>query len=556
MISDITLKFGKAAGLPVEIIHVAPVNIFVGPNNSGKSKILNEIEQRCVNGNPSAQDLIIENIRFNGIPEAESAAMINRLIVPPNQNETVGAGNIILASRRSRLQINQAQLANVVHNPEQNLGAFASWFLSHFTIKLDGPGRVKLVDQQNAGDLIILGHSTLQVLFRDDAKRAEVRRIVYDAFGIHIVIDPTLLGHLRVRLSIREPVDPMEERGIHQAAVDFHSHALPIDSASDGVKAFTGIITELIAGDPKVLLIDEPDAFLHPALASKLGQEVSRAAVTSNKIVFASTHSPMFVMGCIQSGAPINIVRLTYRAGIATARILPSDEILRLMRNPLLRSTGVLQGLFYEFVVVTESDADRAFYQEINDRLLKADPQLGIPNCLFLNAQGKHTIHTILRPLRKLGIPAVGIYDVDALNEGGTNWANILEAASIPEIERNALATLRAAIKHAFDATGLDVKRAGGISILQQQDQEAAQNLLRQIANYGIFIVPKGELEFWLHDLNIGGHGPTWLIEMFERMGDDPDGPYYIRPTEGDVWQFISQVRSWLVDPNRQGIPT
>jgi hypothetical protein len=37
------------------------------------------------------------------------------------------------------------------------------------------------------------------------------------------------------------------------------------------------------------------------------------------------------------------------------------------MRNPLLRSTGVLSGLFYEFVIVTEADADRAFYQEIND---------------------------------------------------------------------------------------------------------------------------------------------------------------------------------------------
>jgi hypothetical protein len=385
---------------------------------------------------------------------------------------------------------------------------------------------------------------------------AEVRRIVHDAFSTYFVIDPTALGQLRVRLSHREPIDPTEERGIHQAAVDFHSNALPIESASDGVKAFTGIITELIAGDPKVLLIDEPDAFLHPALASKLGQEVSRAAVTSNKIVFASTHSPMFVMGCIQSGAPINIVRLTYRGGAATARILPSDEILQLMRNPLLRSTGVLQGLFYEFVIVTESDADRAFYQEINDRLLKEDPQLGIPNCLFLNAQGKHTIHTILRPLRKLGIPAVGIYDVDALNEGGASWTNILEAASIPEIERNALATLRAAIKTALDVTGRDAKREGGISILQQEDQEAAQNLLRQVANYGIFIVPNGELESWLRDLNINGHGPSWLIGMFERMGDDPDGPNYIRPTEGDVWQFISRVRSWLVDTNRQGIPT
>ena len=38
-------------------------------------------------------------------------------------------------------------------------------------------------------------------------------------------------------------------------------------------------------------------------------------------------------MGCIQSGAPINIVRLTYRDSVATARLLTSQELLPLMRT-------------------------------------------------------------------------------------------------------------------------------------------------------------------------------------------------------------------------------
>ena len=289
------------------------------------------------------------------------------------------------------------------------------------------------------------------------------------------------LGQFRVRLSDREPKSDMEERNIHAEGVAFHSKAMLIESASDGVKAFTGIIVELIAGDPRVLLIDEPEAFLHPSLASKLGYEISRAAVQSDKRVFASTHSPTFVMGCIQSGAPINIIRLTYRAGAATARVLPNEEILELMRNPLLRSTGVLNGLFYEFVVVTESDADRAFYQEINDRLLRFKPDWGIPNCLFLNAQGKHTVHTIIRPLRKLGIPAAGIVDVDVMKEGGVPWTNILDGANVPPINRGALATLRANIKTAIDATGRNMKRDGGIAILQPGDREAAENLFNQL---------------------------------------------------------------------------
>jgi predicted ATPase len=175
--------------------------------------------------------------------------------------------------------------------------------------------------------------------FCDNDKRATVRRIVEEAFGLFFVIDPTNLGQLRIRLSDRAPVSEMQEKGIHDDAIKFHAAALLIENASDGVRAFTGIVTELYAGDPKILLVDEPEAFLHPALAQKLGYEISRAAINSDKRVFASTHSPAFVMGCIQSGAPINIMRLTYRSGDATARLLPSQENDAKSSSPLDQRT-------------------------------------------------------------------------------------------------------------------------------------------------------------------------------------------------------------------------
>src|ERR1700735_5679766 len=44
MIRSITLKFGpQAAAMPMAF-SVAPLNVFVGPNNSGKSLILREVE--------------------------------------------------------------------------------------------------------------------------------------------------------------------------------------------------------------------------------------------------------------------------------------------------------------------------------------------------------------------------------------------------------------------------------------------------------------------------------------------------------------------------------
>lgn len=555
MISSFRLKFGRSPAAIGEAIAASPVTVFVGPNNSGKSRVLREIERYCRTGNQSASNLLLEELNFSGLTSERAAQSIERIRQPANPGEAQQVDHIFVGSKHGRQQVPVASLQQILESPTSNVSTFCQWYLRHLTLMLDGSSRIGLVGQQGAGDLQRQPESSFQVLFRDDAKRHEVRRIVLDAFGLHFVLDPTNLGHLRIRLSSRAPRDDMEERGIHADAVRFHASAQVMDEASDGVKAFTGIVTEVMAGDPSVVLVDEPEAFLHPSLAYKLAQEVARAALSADKRVFASTHSPQFVMGCIQSGAPVNIIRLTYRGGVATARVLPSEEILELMRHPLLRSTGLLSGLFYEFVVVTESDADRAFYQEVNERLLQFNPEWGIPNCLFLNAQNKQTVQTLLKPLRKLGIPAAGIVDVDVLKEGGTNWTNLLSSADVPQLSHASFATLRASVKNAMEATGRDMKREGGLAILSGAERQAAEDLLHQLGQYGIFVIRGGELESWMKDLGAAGHGPAWLIDVFERMGEDPSNANYARPSSGDVWKFISEVRSWLVDPARKGIP-
>ena len=122
------------------------------------------------------------------------------------------------------------------------------------------------------------------------------------------------------------------------------------------------------------------------------------------------------------------------------------------MRNPLLRSIGVLNALFYNAVIVTEADADRAFYQEINERLLLAKDPRGIDGCLFLNAQNKQTVWDIVRPLRELGIPAAGIVDIDVLKDGGAVWAKPMSGAFVPALSHASLGTERGPALQQFRA--------------------------------------------------------------------------------------------------------
>lgn len=308
-----------------------------------------------------------------------------------------------------------------------------------------------------------------------------------------------------------------------------------------------------MAGDPRVLLMDEPEAFLHPALAFNLGHEIARSLASTDKRLFVSTHSPQFLMGCIQSGVPINVVRLTYRNKFATARLLPSIELIKLMRNPLLRSMGVISALFYESVIVTEADPDRVFYQEINERLLRKER--GIPNCIFLNAQNKHTIPTIISPLRNLGIPTAAIYDIDFVKDSGGVATRFMETAGIPRLAQQGLTTTRSALAAELLKSDPNYKTSGGINVLVSADRAAAEDYFNQLDFYGAFVVRDGELESWLNLQNIAGHGPTWLISMFERMGEDPESSSYLWPTQDDVWQFIDKISAWLLNPERKGIP-
>jgi predicted ATPase len=55
MIKKLTLRFGRAPGLAPEDFECTPVTVFVGPNNSGKSKVLQELQRFCTSGQPNTQ---------------------------------------------------------------------------------------------------------------------------------------------------------------------------------------------------------------------------------------------------------------------------------------------------------------------------------------------------------------------------------------------------------------------------------------------------------------------------------------------------------------------
>jgi hypothetical protein len=257
-------------------------------------------------------------------------------------------------------------------------------------------------------------------------------------------------------------------------------------------------------------------------------------------------------MGCIESGADVEIVRLTYTGGVATAHHLLATEVKALARQPLMRSTNVLAALFHEGAIVTESDNDRAFYQEINQRLTSVGE--GARGSLFLNAQNKQTVQRICQPLRALGIPAAAIVDIDILKKGGTDWSQFLDAGNVPRADRQGLQDARAEFAKDRTPESWVALKDKGVSSLQADERSACEALVKQLAEYGLFVVSVGEVEGWLSRLGVPGSSSAWAVAMLDRLGADPTAAEYVSPASGDVWDFLRGMGRWLGDPLRNGL--
>ena len=529
----------------------------VGPNNSGKSVLLREAIALAIGQRPSGNQIAdkathltrgrAEAERF--VDSQESPAVFRRHSLPPDH---IFVGRTELTARGiQREGAIEFAMAPSIAVPDSATAEYFNRIIVPRAIQIDGNGRLSLVSAQPLGDLAA-PNSMFARLLQDDSKRELLRKIVFESLGEYCIFDASAENaQIQLRMSSQAPDLDLEKRPIEHFAKlrSFDS----VDSRSDGVKAFVGVLLQTIAGEPEFLAIDEPEAFLHPGLAHRLGGHLAKLLGPDQRVL-AATHSSQFLMGCVQSGSPVTIVRLTYERGDATARVLLPAEISHLMLDPLLRSARTLEGIFYDGVVVAEADADRSFYDEIYSRSCAAEGDRPNPSILFLNAQNKHTLHRLVAPLRRLGIPAVAAIDFDFLSAGAANWRQLLRAASVSDIDCKALSQARALIADRYRTAGVEMSSVG-ITQLQGGDRAAASNVLIRLAEHGIFVVPNGALESWLPNLGVTGPKETWITRIFERMGATPDAEDYVRPSQDDVWAYLNQIRQWITNPHRLGMP-
>lgn len=264
-----------------------------------------------------------------------------------------------------------------------------------------------------------------------------------------------------------------------------------LDLEGDGIKNFVTNYIALNMNDKNILLLDEPESFLHPPLAKQLGEIIAKSS-TEDKQIFISTHSVDLLKGILNVDKDINIIRITRENNLNRFKLLEKEKIENILSNSLLSSSNVLNGLFCEKVYICEAESDEEFYQILHDKVNSYD------SAFFTHGKNKQTLKDIAISYNDLGIPNYRIYDFDILKDDDFNKAlNTFISDDIKDKYINTRKKINTVLKK-------DDYTNGGLEKIVDVDlREEVNDMLIELKRLNIIILKNGCLETCFEDVGI-----------------------------------------------------
>lgn len=531
------------------------LTVVIGPNNGGKSRFLKDIKTSLTTPRSPMQS--ISEIGIDALPTWHGA--LDRVAANLKNDEN---GNLIFD--RLDVDLVQAHQRRYLHadlrsymvaaprqgNDQQQLSAqeiFGSLFLAN----LGTSERLDLVNRQTKASPNVSGPGSVAAALRDAAPRVSewINKQIRDAFGCDLLVDDSEPFQVGLVLG-----DASSVTDHYLKRRDELSKLPRAEDQGDGIRAFCGVVTAVATTDRSIVLIDEPEAFLHPPQALLMGRALARLESIGVQ-VFVATHSAEILRGIIGENSDVQVLRLSQTASGFHSKLIPTQQIKNISNDPLLSSARVLDGLFYQGVVIADSDADVAIYRRV---LEDFD---GSGSVHFLNAYGKSAAIKMTTPYRTMAIGHAVIVDFDILRDGnefrrlvevlGGQWADFssdyqafldeIEAADRPADRvasadvaiqeltaiirsdrpyRERLEALRYPLRSVKEKASVwsELKRRGrdGLSSDGKVIFDAVEACSAKI---GLFIVPCGERESWLPGIvDYSRNKPAWTEEALAAL--------------------------------------
>ena len=533
-------------------IEIAPTDVvvLVGPNNAGKSLALRELEAQV--GGKLETTMVVSSVKPRQVGTGESFEELVRA----NAEVTTNALGNGLDIRGYGIHFSMGGWDLQRMWPLQ-IQVFRPLFCRRI------PTESRITDSNPADAIDTLSETAshpLHLLYDD---RVELRMSEHfrQAFGDDLILYRA--GGSKCHLLVGERLIPNE--GEDRISASYCERLLAssvrLEDQGDGMRSFASVILHLLAPiTPSILLLDEPEAFLHPPQARVLGEII--ATEKSNRAqLFVATHSPDVLHGLIDVAPEhLRVLRIQRDGNVNRVKELDKDLVRKISGDPLMKYSGVMSGVFHQRVVICEADTDCMFYSSILDV-----PEVHgsrTPDVLFVHGNGKHRMAALAETLVALDVPVDVVADIDVLRENvvlerlvralGGDWDRIQPLAhsvrtaiehhrarltagdikdkvdtileSVPRTEELPTSK-RSEIEGIFrEVSQWDtVKRAGDAAIPRGQPTQQFQGLQALCKEIGLWIVPVGELEGFCK--SVSGKGPAWVQQVIEQrnLEDDPE---------------------------------
>lgn len=523
------------------------VTAFVGGNNVGKSTLLRQISTWI---SSNSRDLAPQPRLLDSI-ELEKSGSPADLISWLHAHRPTMMQNGKAGFRYNESRFLDASLASYYWSESEDVGRLST--LGTLLVYYAGTQQRLEMSQPapRREDFTEPAANSLQRLEDEPALLDQLSRISQEAFQQPLLLD-SLSGQLMLRVG-----DP----GVHAPPIDSITpeyrealgRLLPLHEQGDGMRSMLGLLLPIVASTYPVVIVDEPEAFLHPPQARILGRQLADLSESRHIQIVLATHDKNILTGILDSpSAKVSVVRLTRQAERTSASQIPAAQMTRAWDDPSLRYTNILDGLFHRGVILAENERDCRFYASIAAAEHEENELHFAPHdLLFVPTAGKTNMQALAAMLRVCGVPTVATVDLDLLNNEATlkklveslggSWQDISEDYKVstaefrqprrPRLRGDVLGSVASILNEEPDGVyDKDVKsrvsralsldspwqslKEFGMSAFKAE-RSRAELLVTKLDEMGVVLVQVGELENFAPALQVA-KGPEWVAAAIE----------------------------------------
>lgn len=556
-----SFKVNELVTVDGTIIKPKKITVFIGPNNSGKSKSLKEIRSEIL-GDPEAsysggehtKRIVFREIHLN-LPASSDEI-----------NDAYGLDDkVVRCNGGWRLRdycntgINWSP-GGIAFSPNYRSPCFSpteDWHKSfaqcfdgdHYggpeqarreSLRFFGPA---MVDYVGTEDRLLMSvgdqayginddnYNSLSSAYDTDPDCESIASEITTLFNRDVVLDAS---------TSRQRIVPVvsdsfgEYRGASQdmpRRLTILSNATPLREEGDGLRSFVSVLLSLMGRRKPVFLLDEPEAFLHPPYARRMGEILGKNFIENESLnnVFISTHSSFLLQGLISScSEELTIVRLNRDGDMRCAKVLSNKEILRLIDRSDF-SAEYLDALFSSEAVLVEGPRDAAVYRKL---IAKFDANY---SGLFVSVNGKAGFENTKKFYDSAGIKCKVIADFDLLDNSDI-FKRLSNLFITNRDKRNKIREVRNSLESIYrelegcpggqrDKMPEIVKRHYKSQVYESLPDDLRVNveeMLRLLAREGLVVLSSGELESLFEAYGVEHvHGSNkWLGNAFSYMAN------------------------------------